>query len=73
MVAAIYVAQDALIRHQGEERSLACEGSICQCKGMPGQGNGWECVVGGNTLMGERRWEVGNGDCRVETGKGNNI
>jgi hypothetical protein len=38
-----YVAKDGLVCHQWEERT--CEGSKSQCKGMPGTGNRFGCVV----------------------------
>jgi hypothetical protein len=46
MALAAYVAEDSLVEHQREERS--CEGSLYQCKGMPGQGSrsGWVAEQG---------------------------
>ena len=43
MAPAAYVAEDGLVDHQCEERPLVCEGSMPQCRGMPGPGSryGW--------------------------------
>jgi hypothetical protein len=54
---AIYVAEDGLVGHQGEERPLSCEGSMPQYRGMTGPGMG----VGG---LGSRGREEGIGDFR---------
>jgi hypothetical protein len=35
-----YVAEDGLVKHQWEEKSLIWEGSMPQCREMPGQGGG---------------------------------
>jgi hypothetical protein len=40
MALSAYVAEDGLLSHQWEERPLVCEGSMPQCRGMPGQGSG---------------------------------
>ena len=40
MAPAIYVVEDSLVSHQWEERPLSCEGSMPQCRGMPGSGSG---------------------------------
>ena len=51
MAPAAFVAKDGLVGHQWEERS--CEGSMPQCREMPGQGSrsGW---VG---EQGEEGWD----------------
>ena len=40
---AAYVAEDGLVGHQWEERPWSYEGSMPQCRGIPGSGNrcGW--------------------------------
>jgi hypothetical protein len=51
MAPAAYVAEDGLVGHQWEERPwvLSCEGSMPQCRGMPGPGSrsGWVGEQGG--------------------------
>jgi hypothetical protein len=62
MVLAAYVAEDGLVSHKWEERS--CEGSMHQCRGMPGPGSrsGW--VV----EQGKRRGDTGFSEGKL--GKG---
>ena len=45
MATAAYIAYAG---HQCEERPLVCEGSMSQCRGMPGSGSGcwWVCKQG---------------------------
>ena len=45
MAPTAYVAEDGLVSHQWDERSLSCEGSMLQSRGIPGPGsrNGWIC------------------------------
>jgi hypothetical protein len=61
---AIYVAEVGLVGHQWEERPLSYEGSMPQCRGMPGMG------VGG---LGNRGRREGIGIFGRETRKGDNI
>jgi hypothetical protein len=43
MAPAAYVAEDGLVGHQWEQRPWSCEGSMPQCRGMPGprRESGW--------------------------------
>jgi hypothetical protein len=67
MALAAYVAEDGLVGHQWEERPRSCEGSMPQCRGMPGPGNrsGW---VGEQGDGGKNR-----GFSEEKLGKGDNI
>jgi hypothetical protein len=58
MAPATYVAEDGLVGHQWKERP--CEGSVPQCRGMPGPGSrsGWvgeQGEVGGDRGFSERK------------------
>jgi hypothetical protein len=54
MALAAYVAEDGLVGHQWRRGLWSCEGSMPQCREMPGSGSrsGWVC---------ERGWGVGGG------------
>jgi hypothetical protein len=43
MAPAAHVAENGLVGHKWEERPWSCEGSMYQCRGMPGLGSrsGW--------------------------------
>jgi hypothetical protein len=51
MAPAAYVAEDGLSGISGRRGPWSCEGSMPQCRGMPGQGVGSGCVGLGSTLI----------------------
>jgi hypothetical protein len=55
MTPAAYVAEDALVSHQGRRDRWSCEGSMPPCKGLPvpGSRSGW---VGDQEEGGGNRW-----------------
>ena len=60
MTPAAYVAEDVLSDISGRGGPWSCEGSMPQCRGMPGRGgrSGWAggCV---NTLIEAGEWGMG--------------
>jgi len=66
MAPATYIAEDALLGISGKRGPWSCEGSMPQCRGMPGQGGGREWAGGwGSTLIeagggeGDKGWPEG--------------
>ena len=67
MASDAYVAEDGLVDHQWEETPWSYEGSMPQCRGMPGPGSGSGWVVE------QGYWGVDRGFSEGETRKGDNI